>query len=55
MLPTIVDESKADEPVVAVPQYIKSRKEIRYVFIDYVEKTKTVDFSMTLADYPDAD
>lgn len=55
VLPTIVDESKADEPVVAVPQYIQSRKEIRYVFTDYVEKTKTVDFSMTLADYPDAD
>ena len=41
--------------MVAVPQYIQSRKEIRYVFTDCVEKTKTVDFSMTLADYPDAD
>ena len=39
----------------AVPQYIQSRKEIRYVFTDYVEKAKTVDFSITLADYPDAD
>lgn len=54
-LPPIIDYSKADEPVVAVPQYIPSRKEIRYVFTDYIESAKTVDFSLTLADYPDAD
>lgn len=54
-LPPIIDYSKADEPVVAIPQYIPSRKEIRYVFTDYIESAKTVDFSLTLADYPDAD
>ena len=53
LIPYLTFEDNGNEVLLAVPNYNKSTKTIRYIFTKNIENVKKTDFKLTFADYPD--
>lgn len=53
LIPYLTYEDGGNVFLLAVPDYNKSTKTIRYIFTKNIENVKKTDFKLTFADYPD--